>query len=71
MQISLLQFQIPDVDVVDFAYSALDFLESINSVLQEDELDGVSIVILRIDESEDGTGVRYKRLPNMVLNATV
>ena len=71
MQISLLQFQIPDVDVKDFVYSALDFLESINSVLQEDELDGVSIVILRIDEGEDGTGVRYKRLPNMVLNVTV
>ena len=54
LQVSLLQFDIPDIDMVDFAYAALDFMESIDVILEDNDLEEVAIVILKAEETDDG-----------------
>ena len=53
LQLSLLQFKIPGFNIVEFAYAALDFMESIDAILEDNDLDDVSIIILKADEAED------------------
>ena len=61
LQVSLLQFDIPDIDMVDFAYAALDFMESIDIILEDNDLEEVAIVILKAEVTDDGiTYVSYE-----------